>query len=50
MNAIPKVMKGIQLTGHGGLEKLVFRDFCYIMLYIKEYREFIDKATSAMHR
>jgi NADPH:quinone reductase-like Zn-dependent oxidoreductase len=26
MNAIPKVMKGIQLTGHGGLEKLVFRD------------------------
>ncbi len=26
MNDIPKVMKGIQLTGHGGLDKLVFRD------------------------
>ncbi|GJL83324.1 MAG: alcohol dehydrogenase [marine bacterium B5-7] len=26
MNNIPKTMKGIQLTGHGGLEKLVFRD------------------------
>ena len=26
MNDIPKVMKGIQLTGHGGLEKLVFRN------------------------
>ncbi len=25
MNEIPKVMKGIQLTGHGGLEKLVYR-------------------------
>jgi NADPH:quinone reductase-like Zn-dependent oxidoreductase len=26
MNEIPNVMKGIQLTGHGGLDKLVFRD------------------------
>lgn len=26
MNDIPKVMKGIQLTGHGGLDKLAFRD------------------------
>ncbi len=26
MNDIPKIMKGIQLTGHGGIEKLVFRD------------------------
>lgn len=26
MNTIPTVMKGIQLTGHGGLDKLVFRD------------------------
>lgn len=26
MNDIPKIMKGIQLTGHGGMEKLVFRD------------------------
>ena len=26
MNPIPKKMKGIQLTGHGGLDKLVFRD------------------------
>ncbi|TAL96987.1 MAG: NAD-dependent epimerase/dehydratase family protein [Rhodanobacter sp.] len=26
MNAIPTVMKGFQLTGHGGLDKLVFRD------------------------
>ncbi|RDX35750.1 NAD-dependent epimerase/dehydratase family protein [Kangiella sp. HD9-110m-PIT-SAG07] len=26
MNDIPKVMKGIQLTGHGGLDKLLFRD------------------------
>jgi NADPH:quinone reductase-like Zn-dependent oxidoreductase len=26
MNDIPKVMKGVQLTGHGGLDKLVFRD------------------------
>lgn len=26
MNDIPNIMKGIQLTGHGGLDKLVFRD------------------------
>ena len=26
MNDIPRVMKGVQLTGHGGLDKLVFRD------------------------
>ena len=26
MNDIPKVMKGIQLTGHGGLDKLMFRN------------------------
>lgn len=26
MNDIPKVMKGVQLTGHGDLDKLVFRD------------------------
>jgi NADPH:quinone reductase-like Zn-dependent oxidoreductase len=26
MNDIPNVMKGIHLTGHGGLDKLVFRD------------------------
>ena len=26
MNDIPKIMKGIQLTGHGGLDKLEFRD------------------------
>ena len=26
MNNIPNVMRGIQLTGHGGLDKLVFRD------------------------
>ncbi|MFT5531796.1 MAG: NADPH:quinone reductase-like Zn-dependent oxidoreductase [Burkholderiaceae bacterium] len=26
MNDIPKVMKGIQLTGYGGFDKLVFRD------------------------
>ena len=26
MNDIPKTMKGIQLTGHGGLDKLVFRE------------------------
>lgn len=26
MNNIPNVMKGVQLTGHGGLDKLVFRN------------------------
>jgi len=26
MNDIPEIMRGIQLTGHGGLDKLVFRD------------------------
>lgn len=26
MNDIPKVMRGVQLTGHGGLDKLVYRD------------------------
>lgn len=26
MNDIPNVMRGVQLTGHGGLDKLVFRD------------------------
>lgn len=26
MNDIPGVMQGVQLTGHGGLDKLVFRD------------------------
>jgi NADPH:quinone reductase-like Zn-dependent oxidoreductase len=26
MNTIPKVMKGVQLTGHGGVDQLVFRD------------------------
>ena len=26
MSNIPKVMRGVQLTGHGGLDKLVFRD------------------------
>ena len=26
MNELPKAMKGIQLTGHGDVEKLVFRD------------------------
>ena len=26
MNDLPKTMKGVQLTGHGGLDKLVFRD------------------------
>ena len=26
MGAIPKVMSGVYLTGHGGLEKLIYKE------------------------
>lgn len=26
MEAIPKIMSGVYLTGHGGLEKLVYKE------------------------
>ena len=31
MEAIPKIMSGVYLTGHGGLEKLVYKEDIFVV-------------------